>query len=81
MRIVWKDEEFEAAWDSARAESGAAFGNDGMYLEKYVQDPRHNGEDHAESRRQRALFAFARLDLESGRHGSGRAIQPRFWTT
>jgi len=41
MRIVWKDEEFEAAWDSARQESGAAFGNDGMYLEKYVQDPRH----------------------------------------
>ena len=41
MRIVWKDDEFEAAWDSARAESGAAFGNDGMYLEKYVQDPRH----------------------------------------
>src|ERR1700755_3148000 len=41
MRIVWKDEEFEGAWDSARAESGAAFGNDGMYLEKYVEDPRH----------------------------------------
>ena len=41
MRIVWKDEEFETAWDSARAESGAAFGNDGMYLEKYVEDPRH----------------------------------------
>ena len=41
MRIVWKDEEFENAWDSARAESGAAFGNDGMYLEKYVEDPRH----------------------------------------
>jgi acetyl-CoA carboxylase biotin carboxylase subunit len=41
MRIVWKEDEFEAAWDSARQESGAAFGNDGMYLEKYVQDPRH----------------------------------------
>jgi acetyl-CoA carboxylase biotin carboxylase subunit len=41
MRIVWKDEEFENAWDSARTESGAAFGNDGMYLEKYVEDPRH----------------------------------------
>lgn len=41
MRIVWKDEEFENAWVSARAESGAAFGNDGLYLEKYVQDPRH----------------------------------------
>jgi acetyl-CoA carboxylase biotin carboxylase subunit len=41
MRVVWKDSEFEPAWDSARAESGAAFGNDGLYLEKYVEDPRH----------------------------------------
>ena len=41
MRIVWKDEEFENAWDSARQESGAAFGNDGLYLEKFIEDPRH----------------------------------------
>ena len=41
MRIVWNDEEFEPAWDSARQESAAAFGNDGLYLEKYVEDPRH----------------------------------------
>lgn len=41
MRIVWKDEEFEAAWDSARQEAGAAFGNDGIYLEKFIEDPRH----------------------------------------
>ena len=41
MRQVCKDSEFEGAWDSARAESAAAFGNDGLYLEKYVVDPRH----------------------------------------
>ena len=41
MRIVWKTEEFEAAWNSARQEAGAAFGNDGMYLEKYIEEPRH----------------------------------------
>ncbi|KQM66399.1 acetyl-CoA carboxylase biotin carboxylase subunit [Pedobacter sp. Leaf216] len=41
MRVVWKDEDFENAWDSARQESGAAFGNDGLYLEKYIEDPRH----------------------------------------
>lgn len=41
MRIVWKDEEFEPAWDSARQEAGAAFGNDGIYLEKFVEEPRH----------------------------------------
>ncbi len=41
MRIIWKDEEFEGAWDSARQEAAAAFGNDGIYMEKYIEDPRH----------------------------------------
>ncbi len=41
MRVVWNDSEFEAAWDSAKQESGAAFGNDGLYLEKFVENPRH----------------------------------------
>ncbi|MCB9252162.1 MAG: acetyl-CoA carboxylase biotin carboxylase subunit [Flavobacteriales bacterium] len=41
MRIVWKDEEFEPAFNSAQTESRAAFGNDGMYLEKYIEEPRH----------------------------------------
>ncbi len=41
MRIIWEDAEFEKNWDSARQESKAAFGNDGMYMEKYVEEPRH----------------------------------------
>jgi acetyl-CoA carboxylase, biotin carboxylase subunit len=41
MRIIWNEEEFEPAWDSARQEAGAAFGNDGMYLEKFIEEPRH----------------------------------------
>lgn len=41
MRIIWKDEDFEANWNSARQESAAAFGNDGIYLEKFVEEPRH----------------------------------------
>src|ERR1039458_1049196 len=41
MRIIWKEEDFENNWDSARQESAAAFGNDAMYLEKFVEDPRH----------------------------------------
>src|SRR5665213_3170529 len=41
MRIIWKEEDFESSWDSARQESAAAFGNDSMYLEKFVEDPRH----------------------------------------
>jgi acetyl-CoA carboxylase, biotin carboxylase subunit len=41
MRIVKNDGEFKKAWDSARQEAGAAFGNDGLYLEKFVEEPRH----------------------------------------
>jgi acetyl-CoA carboxylase biotin carboxylase subunit len=41
MRIVTKDEEFEEAWDSARKEAKASFTNDGIYVEKYVVEPRH----------------------------------------
>ena len=41
MRIVWNDEEVEPAWNSAKQEAGAAFGNDGLYMEKYIEDPRH----------------------------------------
>tara|TARA_Y100000385_G_C13095794_1_gene641225 strand:- start:1949 stop:3283 length:1335 start_codon:yes stop_codon:yes gene_type:complete len=41
MRIVWKEDEMEAAWDGTRAESKAAFGNDGLYMEKFIVDPHH----------------------------------------
>ena len=41
MRIIWKEEEFEAAWDSARKEAKVSFGNDGMYCEKFVEEPHH----------------------------------------
>ncbi len=41
MRLVRNDDEMEDAWNSARTESGAAFGNDGLYLEKFVEEPRH----------------------------------------
>lgn len=41
MRIIRKEEELEAAWESARQEAAAAFGNDGMYMEKYIEEPRH----------------------------------------
>ncbi len=41
MRIVWKAEEFDKAWSMARNEAQNAFGNDGMYVEKYIEEPRH----------------------------------------
>ncbi len=41
MRAIWKEEDLLHAWDSARAEAAAAFGNDGMYMEKLIEEPRH----------------------------------------
>ena len=41
MRIVWKDEEFEEQWDTARREAKASFANDGIYMEKFIEEPRH----------------------------------------
>lgn len=41
MRIVSKAEDFEKNWNSARQEAKASFGNDGIYIEKFVEEPRH----------------------------------------
>lgn len=41
MRAVWKEDELLKAWESARQEAAAAFGNDGMYMEKLIEEPRH----------------------------------------
>lgn len=41
MRAVWKEDQLEDAWESARQESKAAFGNDDMYMEKLIEEPRH----------------------------------------
>ncbi|WP_162418983.1 acetyl-CoA carboxylase biotin carboxylase subunit [Cyclobacterium roseum] len=41
MRIVKEPAGFKKAWDDARQESAAAFGNAGLYLEKFVEEPRH----------------------------------------
>ncbi|MBX9450234.1 MAG: acetyl-CoA carboxylase biotin carboxylase subunit [Taibaiella sp.] len=41
MRVVWEMHELEKAYHTAKAEAGAAFKNDGLYMEKFVEDPRH----------------------------------------
>ncbi len=41
MRIIWKEEELESNFDSAVQEAEAAFGNGAMYMEKYIEEPRH----------------------------------------
>jgi acetyl-CoA carboxylase, biotin carboxylase subunit len=41
MRVVWEEKEIEAAFNSAKQEAAASFGNDGMYMEKFIEEPRH----------------------------------------
>lgn len=41
MRAVWKEENLKKALESAQQEAAAAFGNDGMYMEKLIEEPRH----------------------------------------
>ncbi|MEZ0005481.1 acetyl-CoA carboxylase biotin carboxylase subunit [Flavobacterium sp. 28YEA47A] len=41
MRAVWKEEDLLKAWEGARQEAAASFGNDGMYMEKLIEEPRH----------------------------------------
>jgi acetyl-CoA carboxylase, biotin carboxylase subunit len=41
MRVVWEEAELEKAYNTAKAEAGASFKNDGIYMEKFVEEPRH----------------------------------------
>ena len=41
MKVALSEAELEVAFRTARSESKAAFGNDEVYMEKYLQKPRH----------------------------------------
>jgi acetyl-CoA carboxylase, biotin carboxylase subunit len=41
MRIVWEEKEMEKAYTTAKTEAAASFKNDGIYMEKFVEEPRH----------------------------------------
>jgi len=41
MKVAKSDKDIETAFRTARSESKAAFGNDEVYIEKYLQRPRH----------------------------------------
>ena len=41
MRMLQNDEELEDSWEKAKQEAAAAFGNEGMYMEKFIEEPRH----------------------------------------
>lgn len=41
MRVVWEEAEIEKAFNNAKAEAAASFKNDGLYMEKFVEEPRH----------------------------------------
>src|SRR5882762_3411748 len=41
MRVVWEESEIERNYDNAKTEAAASFKNDGIYMEKFVEEPRH----------------------------------------
>lgn len=41
MRIVWEESELESQLNAAQTEAGASFGNSGVYMEKFIEEPRH----------------------------------------
>jgi len=41
MMLVLREEDLPEAWESTRREAAAAFGNDAMYMEKFIEEPRH----------------------------------------
>jgi acetyl-CoA carboxylase biotin carboxylase subunit len=41
MRVVWSESEVEHAYNTAKIEAAASFKNDGIYMEKFVEEPRH----------------------------------------
>ena len=41
MRVVWERSSFDEQFERARSEARNAFGNDAVYIEKYIERPRH----------------------------------------
>lgn len=41
MRVVWQEGELEKNYNTAKTEAAASFKNDGIYMEKFVEEPRH----------------------------------------
>ena len=41
MRVVWSEADLEKAYNDAKMEAAASFKNDGLYMEKFVEEPRH----------------------------------------
>ncbi|MBC7937837.1 MAG: acetyl-CoA carboxylase biotin carboxylase subunit [Rhizobacter sp.] len=41
MRVVFQESEIEKAYETAKTEAAASFKNDGIYMEKFVEEPRH----------------------------------------
>ncbi len=41
MRVVWDESEIAKAYTTAKTEAAASFSNDGLYMEKFVEEPRH----------------------------------------
>ena len=63
MRIIWSEDEMEPNWDSAKQEALASFGNDGMYMEKFIEEPRHVEIQIIADQLLKAVFWFRNLNV------------------
>ncbi len=41
MRVIWKAEDLDTMFDQAKREAAASFSSDGLYMEKFIEEPRH----------------------------------------
>jgi acetyl-CoA carboxylase biotin carboxylase subunit len=41
MRVVWEEKDIEKSFENAKLEAAASFKNDGIYMEKFVEEPHH----------------------------------------
>lgn len=60
MKVVQDAKGFAQAWEEAKREAQAAFGNDGLYLEKFIEGPRHIEIQIASDSTGRACHLFER---------------------
>lgn len=41
MRVVWSEKDIQKSFEDAKTEAAASFKNDGIYMEKFVEEPHH----------------------------------------
>ena len=68
MRVVTSDAELDAAWDLTRGEAKAAFGDERVFVERFIQRPRHVEAQILADRTGRVVFLGERECSVQRRH-------------